>query len=196
MTVPTAPGLLDADLPANARWIAEVLPALKSGYDRPAATAALIGGVTKYSRYAADWGPFFAQDVYDPAVYDPADRERVIVAHFSATFQMYPMAIHIWWGMVEGLPFDEVTRTFLITGSYAGIWSFTQSCGLFAAWIAAMDALWTACEAAGAPNVPWSVALAAMAGQFNSGLSTADAVAAAIVAGRQSGVIPPAGAAG
>lgn len=174
----------------NPAWIKDVLQALKAGYDRPAATTALIGGVTKFTQFAAEWGPFYAQDVYDPAVYDPADRERVIIAHFSATNQMYPMAIHIWWGMVEGLPFDDVTRTFLITGSYAGVWSFTQSSGLFQEWVAFMAALWVGCKAAGAQDVPWLVALTAMNLRFNQLQPAAVAVAGAVAFGVQQKLIP------
>jgi hypothetical protein len=174
----------------NPAWIADTLQALKAGYNRKDATVALIGGVTKFTQFAAEWGPFFAQDIYDPAVYDPADRERVIIAHFSATSQMYPMAIHIWWGMVEGLPFNDVTRTFLITGSYAGIWSFTQSCGLFQEWVAFMAALWVGCKAAGASDVPWLVALTAMNLRFNQGKAGAVAVAEAVAFGIQQKLIP------
>ncbi len=62
---------------------------------------------------------------------DGRERERVIIALMTAgPCDTLLLAIHIYWGLMEGLSPDEIAWTQLLTGTYRGIDKFTSGVGV------------------------------------------------------------------
>lgn len=70
---------------------------------------------------------------------DGRERERVIIALMTATpYDTLLLAVHIYWGLMEGLSPEEIAWTQLLTGAYRGIDKFTIGLGVLTATLQAM----------------------------------------------------------
>lgn len=54
------------------------------------------------------------------------DRERVVIALLASQPNTYFLAIHFYWGLVEGLSVDDMCRILLIVGGYNGYSLYTN----------------------------------------------------------------------
>lgn len=49
------------------------------------------------------------------------DRERCLIALLACRQEPFPLGLHLYWGLMEGLNPDEVKHTLLLAGAYHGI---------------------------------------------------------------------------
>ena len=60
-----------------------------------------------------------------------ADRERVVLAVLLVqNADALQIAIHVYWGLMEGLTVREIVETFLLSGYYAGIFRYQRALGV------------------------------------------------------------------
>lgn len=105
-----------------ADWLsAEELATLRANY----AAAVMIGasGATLVSRFppaqAYVSGVLSNYTATDGLA--PRDRERCLIALLSLHSSAMGLAVHIYWGLMEGLEPTEVGHTLLLTAAYNGV---------------------------------------------------------------------------
>jgi alkylhydroperoxidase/carboxymuconolactone decarboxylase family protein YurZ len=78
-----------------------------------------------------------------PTELPPKERERVIIGLLTAnpTSSMF-LAIHVYWGLMEGLTPAEIGWVQLLTGAYEGIDKYSNGVGVLAQTLNAMAALY------------------------------------------------------
>ncbi|MBK9258363.1 MAG: hypothetical protein IPM54_00840 [Polyangiaceae bacterium] len=54
------------------------------------------------------------------------DRERVVIALLASQSNTYFLAIHFYWGLVEGLSVNDMCQTLLLVGGYNGYSLYTN----------------------------------------------------------------------
>lgn len=64
---------------------------------------------------------------YRKGVLSARDRERCLIALFAAQRDELPLAVHIYWGLMEGLSPEEIGATLMLVASYEGINRFAKS---------------------------------------------------------------------
>jgi hypothetical protein len=75
----------------------------------------------------------------------PKERERVIISLMTAhpTSSMF-LAIHLYWGLMEGLSPTEIGWVQLLTGTYEGIDKYSNGIGVLSSTLTAMKKLYDA----------------------------------------------------
>ncbi|MBI5516049.1 MAG: hypothetical protein HY909_19860 [Deltaproteobacteria bacterium] len=76
---------------------------------------------------------FIVGHAYHPEVMSPRERERTLIALLATQNQGRGMtvAVHLYWGLMEGLSITDVTETLLLVGIYAGVSVYAQALGTF-----------------------------------------------------------------
>lgn len=108
---------------------AEQLSKLRTAYQRPVMHAVAtqvvagpwpaIGGVVKYAAER------FYND--DPPVLGHANRERCLIMLFAADRRpTFAQAVHIYWGLMEGLEIAEIAEIISLGALYGGLDAFTD----------------------------------------------------------------------
>jgi hypothetical protein len=60
--------------------------------------------------------------LYDPATMPPKERERCLIALLAQSDPAsFTLAIHVYWGLMEGLSVTDILTTLALTGAYAGM---------------------------------------------------------------------------
>ncbi|HEX2572039.1 MAG TPA: carboxymuconolactone decarboxylase family protein [Polyangia bacterium] len=100
----------------------EDLLVLRRGFRRAvlsrAAHAVCVGPYAAAAPAVEGWlGLFYEQG----ALLEPAQRELVLNALLAAEGHRREVAIHVYWGLMEGLGPEQLAATFLLIGMYAGI---------------------------------------------------------------------------
>ena len=100
----------------------EDLLVLRRGFRRAvlsrAAHAVCVGPYTASAPAVEGWlGLFYEQGT----LLEPAQRELVLNALLAAERHHRELAIHVYWGLMEGLGPEQLAATFLLIGMYAGI---------------------------------------------------------------------------
>ena len=132
------------DAPQSRRPVAEVLSpedldVLRAGYDRELMKAVATGSVDALHPPIAGLTAYIREQVYaggevpDPqsAVLTGADRERCLVALLAAGSQGMPLAVHFYWGLMEGLSPANIMSTLTLVAAYTGLENFTRAAQLF-----------------------------------------------------------------
>ncbi len=58
----------------------------------------------------------------------PKDRERTLIGILAAGNRpAFALAVHVYWGLMEGLDVDDIADTLLLAGAYAGVDAFTNA---------------------------------------------------------------------
>ncbi|MFO0607588.1 MAG: hypothetical protein U0324_30775 [Polyangiales bacterium] len=71
---------------------------------------------------AAGYVHWVIDHLYDPAVMPPKERERCLVALLAQSDPgSFTLAIHVYWGMMEGLSASDVLTTLALVGAYGGM---------------------------------------------------------------------------
>lgn len=112
---------------------------LQSGYNSAQMNGAAAGAVQRYDPGAGgegvtDWASWIVARVYEgPDAPDPAgprmarvDRERCLIAVNAVAGKAMPLAVHAYWGLMEGLSVGQVVQTLDLAGIYGGIDAFTD----------------------------------------------------------------------
>lgn len=78
-----------------------------------------------------------------PAEIPPKERERIIIAlmTFRPMSSMF-LAIHIYWGLMEGLSPNDIAWTQLLTGAYEGIDKYSNGIAVLSSTLTAMAAVY------------------------------------------------------
>ncbi len=96
---------------------------LRSGYDRARMKASAVAGVAGAFGPAVPYVQTMVDRLFDSAVLPPEQREVGIIALLAARSGGGGLfvAIHLYWGLMEGLPVERLADTLLLTGYYSGI---------------------------------------------------------------------------
>lgn len=71
---------------------------------------------------AAGYVHWVIDHLYDPAVMPPKERERCLIALLGQSDPgTFTLAIHIYWGLMEGLTVSDVLTTLALVGAYGGM---------------------------------------------------------------------------
>lgn len=109
-------------------WLAtEDLEALKKGFDHAGMIAATNGFLDFLNPVGAPYIDNMVNLLYtgDPVSHD--DREKILIAILAMRGDPLTLAVHLYWGMMEGLTLAQVGMTLLIVSGYAGVPAYTQS---------------------------------------------------------------------
>jgi hypothetical protein len=92
-----------------------------------------------------------------------AERERSIIAILASRAATTELAIHLYWGVGEGLVVEDLCQIMLLVGGYSGFSNYTGGLGVVAKTLAALKGLFPACTCE--PVAP-KAALAAIQAAF------------------------------
>jgi alkylhydroperoxidase/carboxymuconolactone decarboxylase family protein YurZ len=61
--------------------------------------------------------------LYDGVHLKPVDRERTLIAVLASqsTSSSFTLAVHLYWGLMEGLPVAEIADTLCLSATYTGL---------------------------------------------------------------------------
>ncbi len=123
----------------NAILSQDDIDVLQTGYDSASMNAVAAGAVKRYDpgeggHGVAAWGTWIVDRVYEgPDSPDPSgprmarvDRERCLIAINAAKVKSMPLAVHAYWGLMEGLSPTQIVQTLNLAGIYGGIDAFTD----------------------------------------------------------------------
>jgi alkylhydroperoxidase/carboxymuconolactone decarboxylase family protein YurZ len=98
------------------------LAVLRGHYDRAAMLQAASSPCSVLYPPLDPWMRETAGTIYERSHLAPRDRERCIIALLIAGGGLQiSLAIHIYWGLMEGLSIDDVCQTIGIVGAYGGM---------------------------------------------------------------------------
>jgi alkylhydroperoxidase/carboxymuconolactone decarboxylase family protein YurZ len=70
----------------------------------------------------SSWGDEVSATFYDrPGPLTAKDRERCIVGLVTMLGATLPLAIHVYWGLMEGLSVEEICHTIGLSACYGGL---------------------------------------------------------------------------
>ena len=100
------------------------LSVLRQGYSRAmmdmVATKLVAAPYPPVAGLVAFAGERFYSDT--PPVLTPCDRERCLIAVFSAGRRpAFALAVHVYWGLMEGLTVGEIAEIIVLSALYGGI---------------------------------------------------------------------------
>lgn len=101
----------------------EQLDLLRAAYDADAMNAAARAATALPWPPAAPFADFLINRFYTGDAWPPARRELVLIALGAANLvgNGRTFAVHLYWGLMEGLGIGEIADTLLLVGAYAGI---------------------------------------------------------------------------
>jgi hypothetical protein len=98
------------------------LQALRRGYDHTAMVAANVRAVATVAPPLSDWNEEIARTFYATSgPLAPVSRERCLISLLTVSGLPVPLAIHLYWGLMEGLTIDEVLQIIGLSGCYSGL---------------------------------------------------------------------------
>jgi alkylhydroperoxidase/carboxymuconolactone decarboxylase family protein YurZ len=101
---------------------ADDLARLRAAYDAQAMAAANVGAVAGAFPWLRDWNQQIATTFYGPAsALAPPDRERCLIMLLTHTGPQLPLAVHMYWGLMEGLSIEEICQVVGLAGCYGGL---------------------------------------------------------------------------
>ncbi len=115
------------------------LKKLRAHYDRDRAIRNAIDTVTGLYDGGANWLAAVDADVYRTDRMAPKDRERVLIGLFTANAERSALAIHAYWGLMEGMSPEEVQQTVLLAATYSGLNRYTFGLGALRATFAELE---------------------------------------------------------
>ena len=100
---------------------ADDLALLRTGYDRQAMNDVSSRTLVGRYRASADLVGAIMGHHYINSGLDPRSRELCLIALLAADGGPFTLAVHIYWGLAEGLSPKEVAEVVALTGSYCGV---------------------------------------------------------------------------
>jgi len=105
----------------------EEVTSLRSGYDRSVMNALVERSISGIHPPAAPWMGFIMSELYGPdAALDPRDREILVIGLLAGRREFGTLAVHLYWGLMEGLSPAELAQVLTISGTYTGVSNFVQ----------------------------------------------------------------------
>ena len=97
------------------------LDALRAGYLPDVMTRVTRLAVASVYPPGAPYVDAIVDSLYGEEPVAPRDRERCVIALLAAQGETLTLALHIYWGLMEGLSPADVGHTVLLAGAYAGV---------------------------------------------------------------------------
>lgn len=116
---------------------AERLQQLRTAYDQPMLNAAAVTRASAQyapaAAYVASIGEHFYMGAGQGGALSARDRELALIAMLAASGAPdFAFAVHVYWGLMEGLAVQDIAETILLAGSYHGIDTFVARTRLLA----------------------------------------------------------------
>ena len=106
----------------------DALNKLRDGYDASAMRTAMLTATVEPYPPLARWNEAIADTFYgDESPLAPIDRERCIIALLAHNGAQFSLAVHLYWGLMEGLSVNELCHIIGLAACYAGIPSVGNS---------------------------------------------------------------------
>jgi alkylhydroperoxidase/carboxymuconolactone decarboxylase family protein YurZ len=103
----------------------KALRTLRAHYDRDRMidnAVVVVGGIFEGGK---SWTDAFEMDVYRTDRMKARNRERILISTFTAQGERTALAIHVYWGLMEGIQPDEIQQIVLLSGTYNGLGRYT-----------------------------------------------------------------------
>ena len=127
---------------ANAQGLgAEEIGRLRVAYRPELLVAATRGALSGTYPPGAPFVGSVVDLLYGDEPVKPKDRERSLIALLGARQESMNLAIHIYWGLMEGLSPEEIGHTLLLVGAYTGIPGYSTSMVVYAKTFALLKVL-------------------------------------------------------
>lgn len=98
------------------------LGALRQGYDRASMTSAMVTAIEGRYPPLAAWNREIERLFYrEDSPLAPRDRERCLIALLAQSGPPLSLAVHLYWGLMEGMCADEICHTLTLTACYGGV---------------------------------------------------------------------------
>lgn len=145
---------------------AEQIATLKRGYDRAGMNHAALVGVGAPYEPGKPFVELLIGRFFDASRWPPGERELCIIAMLA---QQYGgsgafLAIHLYWGLMEGLSPEKLADALLLMGVYTGISNYNAGIGTLRKVLTLLEGL------AAGPNaeedVKWANVLAKLRAAF------------------------------
>lgn len=117
------------------------LKAIRAGYDRERVYASSRDSLTSRFPPGAPYVLSILDLYYKPGAFRmrPENRERVLISMLASHAALpLDVAIHIYWGIGEGLPLEEILDVLALTGMYGGIHRYSDNLGVLANTVAVL----------------------------------------------------------
>jgi hypothetical protein len=105
----------------------QALAELRAQYDGEMILRMALANLESTDPRTAPYTTFVGDEVYRSPRMRPIDRERCLIAILVQSAQAMPLAMHVYWGLMEGLSTDDVLQTVLLAGMYGGLRCHTSS---------------------------------------------------------------------
>jgi alkylhydroperoxidase/carboxymuconolactone decarboxylase family protein YurZ len=106
----------------------EQITALRAGYDPHAMRAAMLKTIIEPYPALGPWNEGIAASFYaDQSPLRAIDRERCLLAVLSISAVPVSLAIHIYWGLMEGITVEETCHILGLAACYAGVPALSRS---------------------------------------------------------------------
>lgn len=99
----------------------ESLDLLRRSYDATVMAQAASGPFAIVYPPLDPWVRETSATFFERSSLAPQDRERCVIALLTVNGIAASLAIHIYWGLMEGLEIDDVCQTISLVGLYAGM---------------------------------------------------------------------------
>jgi alkylhydroperoxidase/carboxymuconolactone decarboxylase family protein YurZ len=99
----------------------EALIRLRGAYRPEQMAAANVTGMGQLFPPLAEWNAQVARTFYADEALRPIDRERSLITLLTYTGPPISLAVHFYWGLMEGLSVDEIGRIVGLVGCYGGL---------------------------------------------------------------------------
>lgn len=100
----------------------ERLKALRSGYSQAAMLEADLAAVARVAPQFVAWNQAIAATFYEAqGPLKAVDRERCLIALIVTSGPAISLAMHVYWGLMEGLSIAEITQVIALAGCYGGL---------------------------------------------------------------------------
>lgn len=106
----------------------EQLRKLREAYDPRSMRAAMLDATIAAYPLTRSWNEAIESTFYGDGSPLPArDRERCLIALLSSTNSSFSLAIHSYWGLMEGLTPSELCHIAALAACYRGVSNLGQS---------------------------------------------------------------------
>lgn len=118
----------------------EHLQTLRTGYNPVVLRSATVGAFGERHPAGLPYVKSFVDTLFAEEDLAAADRERCIIAILGGQKNSMALAVHVYWGLMEGLVPSEIAHVLSLCGGYQGIDAYASglrvleaTCGMLAA---------------------------------------------------------------
>lgn len=98
------------------------LKAMRTAYSHDAMLAANLAAIERVAPQLSGWNQSIATTFYGPtSPLAPRERERCLIAVITNIGPGVCLAMHVYWGLMEGIDIDEMIHLVGLAGCYGGL---------------------------------------------------------------------------